>query len=99
MADVGKPSKAQVLYLEDLYVGQRFTSGSHLLDALQIGQFASEFDPQPFHLDEDAANPSPVRRLGGKRLPYRRSDDATAGARGLADRRRHRRLRRRIELA
>jgi acyl dehydratase len=46
------------LYLEDLYVGQRFTSASHTLDAEQIKRFAAEFDPQPFHLDETAAKES-----------------------------------------
>jgi acyl dehydratase len=43
------------LYLEDLKVGQRFTSGSHLLDEKQIKAFAGEYDPQPFHLDGEAA--------------------------------------------
>jgi acyl dehydratase len=43
------------LYLEDLAVGQRFTTASHALDAAQIKAFAAEFDPQPFHLDEAAA--------------------------------------------
>ena len=43
------------LYLEDLFVGQRFTSAPHLLDAEQIKRFAAEFDPQPFHLDDQAA--------------------------------------------
>ena len=43
------------LYLEDLQVGQRFACGQHALDAAQIKAFAREFDPQPFHLDEDAA--------------------------------------------
>ena len=46
------------LYLEDLYVGQRFTSAPHLLDAEQIKRFAAEYDPQPFHLDEAAAKAS-----------------------------------------
>jgi len=44
-----------LLYLEDLYVGRRFTSGTHALDAEQIKAFARAFDPQPFHLDEAAA--------------------------------------------
>ncbi|MDH2431770.1 MaoC family dehydratase [Pokkaliibacter sp. MBI-7] len=44
-----------LLYLQDLQVGQRFVSGVHSLTAEQIKQFAAEFDPQPFHLDEDAA--------------------------------------------
>src|ERR1700729_3483391 len=43
------------LFLDDLHVGQRFTSTSYVVDADQIRRFAAEFDPQPFHLDEDAA--------------------------------------------
>jgi acyl dehydratase len=43
------------LYLEDFVVGQRFTSAAHTLDAAQIKAFAAQFDPQPFHLDETAA--------------------------------------------
>ncbi len=46
------------LYLEDLQVGQRFTSGTHRLDAGQIKAFAAQFDPQSFHLDEAAAKTS-----------------------------------------
>jgi acyl dehydratase len=55
MTDADKPGGAAPLYLDDLQVGQRFASGSHLLDEAQIKKFASEFDPQPFHLDEAAA--------------------------------------------
>jgi acyl dehydratase len=44
-----------LLYLEDLHVGRRFTSGVHTLDELQIKTFANSFDPQPFHIDEEAA--------------------------------------------
>ncbi|WP_246777209.1 MaoC family dehydratase [Microvirga sp. VF16] len=43
------------MFLDDLHVGQTFTSASHRLDAAQIKHFAAEFDPQPFHLDEEAA--------------------------------------------
>jgi acyl dehydratase len=43
------------LFLDDLHVGQTFTSASHRIDSEQIKRFAAEFDPQPFHLDEDAA--------------------------------------------
>jgi acyl dehydratase len=46
------------LYLDDLHVGQRFTSRTHVVDAAQIKAFARQFDPQPFHLDDDAANNS-----------------------------------------
>lgn len=43
------------LMFEDLAVGQRFGSASHTLDAEQIKTFAAQFDPQPFHLDDDLA--------------------------------------------
>jgi acyl dehydratase len=46
------------LYLEDLHIGQRFTSDTHAMDKDQIVAFASAFDPQPFHLDEAAAKNS-----------------------------------------
>ncbi len=45
----------RLLYLDDLKVGDRFTSGEHALDAEQIKSFARQFDPQPFHTDEEAA--------------------------------------------
>jgi acyl dehydratase len=47
-----------LLYLEDLAVGQRFTSDSLAIDAAAIKAFAAEYDPQPFHLDEAAATTS-----------------------------------------
>lgn len=43
------------LYLDDLQVGQKFVSGTYQLNEVQIKAFAREFDPQPFHLDEEAA--------------------------------------------
>jgi acyl dehydratase len=46
------------LYFEDLHVGQRFVSGTHLVDESQIKEFATQFDPQPFHLDAGAAKDS-----------------------------------------
>jgi acyl dehydratase len=46
------------LYLEDLQVGQRFTSGAYLMEENRIKEFAAEFDPQPFHLDETAGRAS-----------------------------------------
>src|SRR5215218_3811006 len=56
-------SEAQQLYLDDLDVGQRFKSGSYLMEAARIKEFAAEFDPQPFHLDETAAEASVFRGL------------------------------------
>jgi acyl dehydratase len=47
-----------LLYLDDLQVGQRFVSKTLLVDEAQIKAFARQFDPQPFHLDENAAKDS-----------------------------------------
>src|SRR6266403_2148050 len=54
MTEPGKLA-ASGLFLEDLRVGQRFSSGAHTVDAAQIKAFATQFDPQPFHLDGEAA--------------------------------------------
>jgi acyl dehydratase len=50
-------------YLEDFVVGQKFGSVRRGIDAAQIKSFAAEFDPQPFHLDEEAAKRSILRGL------------------------------------
>jgi acyl dehydratase len=43
------------VYLEDLHIGQRFESATHVVTRDEIKAFAWQFDPQPFHLDEEAA--------------------------------------------
>jgi len=48
----------ELLYFDDLAVGDKFTSGTHEVTADDIKRFAGEFDPQPFHLDEEAARQS-----------------------------------------
>jgi acyl dehydratase len=45
-------------YLEDFSPGQRFVSGRLRVERERIKSFAAEFDPQPFHLDEEAARHS-----------------------------------------
>ena len=50
-------------YLEDFTVGQTFGSGRLRIDEEQIRRFASEFDPQPFHLDDKAARDTIFRGL------------------------------------
>ena len=45
-------------FLEDFAVGQKFGSGRLRVDTAQIKAFAAEYDPQPFHLDEEAARRS-----------------------------------------
>jgi acyl dehydratase len=44
-----------VHYLEDFAVGQKYRSGKVSVDTAAIKAFANAFDPQPFHLDEQAA--------------------------------------------
>jgi acyl dehydratase/ribonuclease HI len=56
-------SPAKVLYLEDLHVGQKFSSGTYRMNEDRIKSFAAEFDPQPFHLDDAAARNSVFRGL------------------------------------
>ena len=46
------------LYLDDLHVGQRFASPLYQMDLDRMKAFAAEFDPQPFHLDQEAARQS-----------------------------------------
>jgi acyl dehydratase len=50
-------------YLEDFSPGQQFGSGRVRVERERIKAFASEFDPQPFHLDENAAQASVFRGL------------------------------------
>ena len=50
------------LYFEDFAVGSVAEYGPRLVTREEIIAFAAEFDPQPFHLDEEAARGS---MLGG----------------------------------
>jgi acyl dehydratase len=50
-------------YLEDLHVGDRFGSETYEVTEQGLVDFAEEFDPQPFHLDLDAATRSVFRGL------------------------------------
>ncbi len=44
-----------VLHLEDVEVGAEFVSGEVTITERDIIAFAEQFDPQPFHLDPEAA--------------------------------------------
>jgi acyl dehydratase len=50
------------LAFEDFQPGQVYELGETTVSAEEIVRFAREFDPQPFHLDEEAARAS---RFGG----------------------------------
>ncbi len=55
---------ARICY-EDFEVGSVRTFGPRLVTREEIIEFASEFDPQPMHLDEEAANRSMLEGLSG----------------------------------
>jgi acyl dehydratase len=50
-------------WFEDLTIGMRFKSAEKLITREDIKRFATEFDPQPYHLDEVAAERTPLRGL------------------------------------
>jgi acyl dehydratase len=50
-------------YFEDFAVGQRFETGTYTLQAETLFEFARQYDPQPFHLDAEAAARSVFRGL------------------------------------
>lgn len=53
-----------ILFLDDFTPGQRFAGPTRIrIDEDRLKAFASEFDPQPFHLDEVAAGASIFRGL------------------------------------
>jgi acyl dehydratase len=52
----------ELLHFEDFEVGQVIDLGSYAVTAQEIREFASEFDPQRFHMDEAAGEAS---LLGG----------------------------------
>lgn len=44
-----------MLYFEDLEAGAVYHLGSVVVDEDEVIEFATRFDPQPFHIDEEAA--------------------------------------------
>lgn len=49
---------AQGLFFEDFSVGQRFATPGKTVTEAEIIQFAMTYDPQPFHIDREAARDS-----------------------------------------
>ncbi len=47
-----------MLYFEDIEIGQQKEVGRHTPSRAEIISFASQWDPQPFHIDEEAARAS-----------------------------------------
>jgi acyl dehydratase len=50
-------------WFDDLKVGTRFKSGEVTVSKEDIKRFAAEFDPQPFHTDEEAAEQTVFKGL------------------------------------
>lgn len=50
-------------YFDDFSVGERFSSESAAISEEEIVVFAQRYDPQPFHIDLEAANASPYGGL------------------------------------
>lgn len=54
-----------LLYLDDLVVGDEFTSDTYHLSSDKIKEFAEEYDPQGFHCDETLGEQSFFKGLAG----------------------------------
>ena len=87
---------SDLLYFEDVKVGDTRRFGHYEVTREEIVEYARQFDPQPFHLDEEAAKASPfggliasgwhtgamlIRMLNDHSIPRA----ATSGALGFDD--------------
>jgi acyl dehydratase len=55
--------KRKPMYFEDFSVGLTFTTDENLISKNEIIDFASKYDPQTFHLDEELAKDGPFGQL------------------------------------
>lgn len=62
---LAEKDRSKPLYLEDFTKGETFRSGSFTITPELVREFASFYDPQPMHLDEDAARASFFGELVG----------------------------------
>lgn len=53
----------ETLYFDDLAIGRSFRTATHRIEAAEIIAFAAQFDPQPFHLDDEAAKSTMFKGL------------------------------------
>ena len=51
------------MYFEEFNVGDKFSSGGVTFTESEIIRFALQYDPQPFHIDVEAANNSQFKGL------------------------------------
>ena len=71
-------------YFEDLEVGAETNFGSYEVTREEVLEFARKYDPQPFHLSDEAAAKTHFGRHRGERLAHLRDDDG--GDRALGGR-------------
>jgi acyl dehydratase len=57
--------ESRLRYFEDFVVGEKITAGSIRITREEIIEFATRYDPQPFHIDEAAARTSIFGGLTG----------------------------------
>tara|TARA_B110000003_G_scaffold126656_1_gene128707 strand:- start:126 stop:578 length:453 start_codon:yes stop_codon:yes gene_type:complete len=55
--------KIKPKYFDDFHIGETFETEPNFISKDEIIDFASKYDPQSFHLDEDAAKNGPFGRL------------------------------------
>jgi acyl dehydratase len=56
-------------WFDDLKLGMGFKSGETTVTREDITHFTSEFDPQPLHMDDAAAEKAPSRASPGRDGP------------------------------
>ena len=52
-----------MIYFEDIAVGEKASFGAYLVQRDEVVAFARKYDPQPFHLSDEAAAKTPFKRL------------------------------------
>jgi acyl dehydratase len=63
MSDAPERWNPPIEWFDDLAIGMRFRSRAYPVTAEDIKRFAAEFDPQPHHLDEEAAKDTVLKGL------------------------------------
>jgi acyl dehydratase len=59
-----------MLYYEDIELNKEHTSKQYCVDKDKLIAFSKEWDPQPFHIDEEAAKHYPMGLIGSSVQSY-----------------------------
>ena len=63
IGESGPRDTSAVIYFEDLKIGERSLVGAHVVSKEEAIEFARKWEPQPYHVDEAAAETSPFGGL------------------------------------